>query len=168
MAKAVPNPALPPLVEEVGLDDWTDMGLGLFGERFDLKCPECGGSMQLKRSKYGLFYGCEHWREGCKGTHGAYEDGSPLGDPANAATKKDRIQAHRIFDRLWKKDSNGKSLMTRSKAYSWMQQAMGLRREEAHIGRFTSKQCNELIALVKKEHRGIQTVWDRLMSDEDD
>lgn len=171
MAKArpAPNPApLPPLVEEIGFDSLEDIGLGLFGERFDLICPECGGSMRLKHSKHGLFYGCERWREGCKGTHGAHEDGSPLGTPANAATKKARIQAHRIFDRLWKGEKDRRATMTRAQAYAWMQREMNLPRDGAHIGGFDIAQCNSLIALVKKIHPGVQTMWDRLLADEDE
>ncbi len=156
-----------PLVEEVGFDDLSDIGLGLFGERFDLVCPECGGSMRLKHSKHGLFYGCERWREGCKGTHGAHVDGSPLGTPANAETKKARIQAHRFFDRLWKKENGRKAAMTRAQAYAWMQKALNLSRNDAHIGKFDIEQCSRLTELVKKKYPGVQTIWDRIREDDD-
>ena len=119
------------------------IGTGLPGERFDLKCPECGGDMKLRNSKYGLFYGCVNWTSGCKGSHGAHADGRPLGRPANSETKLARIQAHRFFDLLWRPQ------MKRSEAYQWMQQAMRLPENEAHIGQFTTEQCKQLVDLVK-------------------
>jgi ssDNA-binding Zn-finger/Zn-ribbon topoisomerase 1 len=155
-------------VKDIGLDD-EPIGLGLEGERFDLKCPECGAAMQLRPSKHGLFYGCSTFPE-CKGTHGAHPDGSPLGIPADKVTKRARIQTHRIFDRLWSDHGETPARMTRGDAYEWMRKAMKLSREEAHIGRFDIDKCDRLQALVKKKYPGVQTVWDRLgtIGDDDD
>lgn len=108
------------------------------GTVLDHPCPECGGSMVLRQSKYGLFYGCGGYPK-CRATHGAHKDGRPLGIPADKKTKQARIRAHAVFDQLWKEDH-----MSRSEAYSWMQDAMGLTEDEAHIGRFTEEQCDEL------------------------
>jgi ssDNA-binding Zn-finger/Zn-ribbon topoisomerase 1 len=116
------------------------------GERTDLKCPEpgCAGRLVLKESKYGLFYGCEFWPiDRCPGSHGAHPDGAPLGEPADQATKKARMRAHDAFDRLWK----GRGApMSRTEAYEWVQEAMGMTSEEAHIGRFSLEECDGLIA----------------------
>lgn len=155
-----------PSVEEVGLDDRESIGLGLPGELFDLKCPECQGIMRLKRSKHGLFYGCENWPD-CQGTHGAHPDGRPLGTPADAKTKRQRIQAHRVFDRLWTPYNGQEPRMTRPQAYTWMRRAMKISEAEAHISRFNTDQCLRLIELVKKKYPGIQTIWDRLGDDDD-
>lgn len=146
------------------------IGTGLPGERFDLKCPECGGDLRLRRSKHGVFYGCINWTTGCKGSHGAHPDGRPLGSPADAATKKARIQAHRVFDRLWQEHGGTPPRMTRAQAYVWMRRVMKMSDSDAHIGRFTAEQCNRLIELVKKRYPGVQTVWDRLgdLGDEDE
>lgn len=111
----------------------------------DLSCPECGSLMQLKPSRFGLFYGCSRWREtGCKGSHGAHADGTPLGIPADEATKRARMRAHAVFNRLYED-----GLMTRSEAYGWLQRNMQLSAEEAHIGRFTEEQCRRLIEILR-------------------
>jgi len=99
--------------------------------------------MVLRNSKYGLFYGCVEYPK-CKAAHGAHEDGKPLGIPASKPTKEARIRAHDAFDQLWK----GRGGMKRGDAYVWMQKAMGLTIEEAHIGRFTIEQCEQLESLV--------------------
>jgi len=112
------------------------------GTVLDHPCPECGGQMVLRNSRYGLFYGCTGYPE-CRAAHGAHADGRPLGTPADAATKKLRIEAHAVFDRLWKGGS-----MSRSAAYRWLREAMELSEAEAHIGRFTSEQCLALMAKV--------------------
>ncbi len=114
-------------------------------------CPECGAPMALRETrKYTYpngdprkFWGCSRWPE-CNGIHGAHPDGSPLGTPATAEVKQWRIKAHAALDSLWK--SGG---MKRGKAYRWMQKAMGMTEEEAHVGKFDAAQCQQLIALVQ-------------------
>ena len=109
-----------------------------------LLCPECGAPMALGsyKSTGNPYYRCRHWPD-CRGSHGAHADGSPLGIPANQATKTMRIAAHDVFDRLWKRGR-----MTRSHAYHWMAHHLRMTREEAHIGRFTTEQCSALIRAV--------------------
>ena len=99
--------------------------------------------MDLRRSRYGLFYGCQAFPV-CRGTHGAHADGSPLGTPAGQKTKDARIKAHTAFDSIWK--SGG---MTRPQAYRWLQDALGLTRDQAHIGKFDIRQCQALEWAVK-------------------
>jgi len=98
--------------------------------------------MVLRESKYGLFYGCQTFPK-CKATHGAHPNGEPLGVPADAETKKARISVHEAFDELWKSGE-----MSRGDAYTWMQEAMELEEDEAHIGMFTKSQCEDLELLV--------------------
>ena len=104
-----------------------------------LKCPECGSEMELRDSKYGLFYGCVAFPR-CRATHGAHPDGKPLGTPADKATKEWRIKAHAAFDKLWKEKG-----WKRGKAYAWMRDTLGLAPNGAHIGLFDIKQCQALI-----------------------
>jgi len=120
------------------------------GEVHNLLCPEpgCDGRLILKESKYGLFYGCTEWpRTRCPGAHGAHPDGTPLGIPASKETKQARMKAHDAFDMLWKQPTK---VIDRRGAYKWMQAMMNLTTEEAHIGRFTIEQCEELCGLVEK------------------
>jgi len=154
-----------PAADDIGFRD-EKIGLGFPNERFDLKCPECGAMMKLRNSKHGLFYGCEKY-PACKASHGAYNDGRPKGTPGDKETRKARIHAHRIFDRLWKPKGEEKARMTRSQAYAWMRKGLKLKEDEAHIGKFTVDQCEKLVALVKKKFPGVQTAWDKLASDKD-
>lgn len=123
------------------------------GVRHDLECPDCKEAGEVvfmvfrEVSKFGPFYGCPRYPS-CKASHGAHPDGAPLGVPANKATKAARVEAHAWFDRLWKgKDG----LMNRRAAYSWMQEAMGMTPEQAHIGNFDVPTCARLVELVKKQ-----------------
>lgn len=105
----------------------------------------CGAPMQLRRSRYGKFYGCTRYPE-CDGRHGAHPNGSPLGIPADKATREARIRAHEAFDRLWRSGE-----MRRPDAYRWLREQMGLSRSEGHISRFTAEQCERLVELVTAE-----------------
>lgn len=152
-------------VEDIGLRD-EKLGLGFPGEQFDLVCPECGAGMRLRNSKHGLFYGCVKYPE-CKASHGAYNDGRPKGTPGDKETRKARIFAHRIFDRLWKDKVGDKPRMSRPQAYAWMRKVLKLSESEAHIGKFTAAQCETLVGLVRKKFPGVQTAWDKLTSDKE-
>lgn len=115
-----------------------------------LICPKCTAPMVLRETKRFThrngsprkFYGCTNWPE-CNCTHGAHPDGSPLGTPADDETKLARIAAHDAFDRLWKPELGGRC--SRNKAYRVMQDLMGMTCDEAHIGKFTKEQCEELV-----------------------
>lgn len=110
-----------------------------------LECPDCGAPMRfIRNSRFGNFYGCSRYPV-CQNTHGAHPDGTPLGKPANKATREARIRAHAAFDRLW---HGGRG--SRGQAYSWMRKRLGLTREQAHIGLFDAEQCERLIALVEE------------------
>jgi ssDNA-binding Zn-finger/Zn-ribbon topoisomerase 1 len=106
----------------------------------------CGAPMKLTFTghfKHGWFYGCTKY-PACHGAHGCHADGKPLGIPADDETKQYRIAAHEEFDKLWKK-----GYMSRGGCYSWMKKVMGLTKDEAHIGKFNKKQCQDLIQRAK-------------------
>jgi len=113
-----------------------------------VKCPECGADMVLRETKKyrhkdgkpRKFYGCERWPE-CNGTHGAHPDGRPLGNPADAETKKARREAHKALECAYPKAKTGT-------IYKNIQRLMGLSEEDAHIGKFTKEQCINLIELL--------------------
>lgn len=94
----------------------------------------------FKGSKLG--YKCTRF-PACRATHGSNPNGTPMGAPADAETRKARILAHEHFDPLWRSGH-----MTRPEAYKWMQEAMGLPEHEAHIGLFDLAQCNRLVMEV--------------------
>ncbi len=118
----------------------------------ELKCPECGADMVLRQTtKYTYnngqprrFYGCSRWPD-CNAAHGAHPDGTPLGTPANKATKESRIKAHNAFDGYWRERG-----MPRNDAYKLLQSLMGLDKNAAHIGNFDTNQCEELVRKIQE------------------
>lgn len=62
-----------------------------------------------------------------------------MGIPADARTRGLRIEAHEVFDRIWKTKK-----LSRKKAYSWMIEKMGIPPEKAHISMFTAEECRHL------------------------
>ena len=59
-----------------------------------------------------------------------------------AHLRRKRIQAHATFDRLWKD-----GLMSKRQAYLWLQAKLGLPEAEAHIGKFSTFRCEQVIQL---------------------
>lgn len=128
--------------------------------RSNLRCADCGELMVLRESKYGPFYGCGSFPK-CRGTLSAHQDGRPKGKPGTAETKKARIEAHKVFDRIWKEGR----VSNRGQAYTWMRKALNLRSQEAHIGEFSIAQCEKLIRFVHRDFPELKTKWDRLLAD---
>lgn len=100
--------------------------------------------MALKRIKFGIGYACT--LENCRGRHGAHPSGLPLGTPADSKTRKARIDAHEVFDRLWKC-----RVMTRTEAYRWLREAMGLTANTGHISSLNTEQCKLLEEKMREE-----------------
>jgi ssDNA-binding Zn-finger/Zn-ribbon topoisomerase 1 len=162
------KPKAPEPVEDVTMDGPMVTRSIFPCERMDLKCGECQAPMKLRVSKKfdnSPFYGCSRFPD-CKGTHGAHRDGRPLGTPADKATKKARIRAHRVFDMIWQPLPTQKAKMSRYEAYAWMRKKMGLSEAQNHIGKFSTEQCDQLIAHVQKQFPFVRTAWDRI-ADED-
>lgn len=151
------------VIEDICLDDYCPE----FPAALDnVKCGECGAVMEVRRGIEGKpFYGCSTF-PGCRGTHGAHPDGRPLGIPADKATRKARVEAHRFFDLLWKASEGQKPRMTRNQAYAWMRRKMKLSESEAHFSKFTLALCNECVRLIKESYPGVRTLWDRLADDD--
>ena len=119
-------------------------------------CRYCGGVIRLvpASSIYGesserlgmseeWLYQCQNCnaRVGChKGTK------RPLGNVANEVLRLKRMETHQIFDGFWKKKG-----MSRTKAYRWLAEQMGLPETMAHIGGFEMEQCQQLIEICRKE-----------------
>ena len=132
-------------------------------ERQTLACPECGGRMWIKGSRFGLFYGCENF-PGCKGTHSAHADGRPMGVPGDGPTKIARHKAHRDFDRLWlgadrlyttvhgRNRARAKKTIIRTarrRAYEWLAIQLGLGFDDCHIGNFDLETCQRVVEVSK-------------------
>lgn len=117
----------------------------------ELKCPDCAARMTLEPSNYGnrWFYRCERHPR-CKGCHGADPYGTPLGFPADAATRRWRARAHKVFNHMFPGDQNDYLVRgARKRAYIWLQFKMNLSIKDCHIANFNIAQCNQVITLVK-------------------
>lgn len=132
--------------------------------RYDLVCGDCGSSMQIvstpayKRP----FYGCKRFPE-CRGTLGAHKDGRPLGVPTNREGREARQRAHHAFDQIWKD-----KVMSRDEAYTWLQKAMGLSREKAHIAMMTKEECERLLKIVTRSFPFTQDALSQILYLDDD
>lgn len=119
---------------------------------YDLECPECGSNMELRKSRYGIFYGCQEFEtEGCKGHISADKEGTPSELPIDQQTKKSQILARENFERLWK---YGK--MTRQESFSWACFKMKRQRNEFNISTFSIMECDKLIKLINKRLRNVK------------
>lgn len=107
----------------------------------DLACPECGTPMRLMGGMWGIRYYCT--AGGCRGSHGAHPDGTPVGTPANSGTRKARAAAHSDFDRVWRH-----GIMSRGQAYAWLAGALGAP-GPVHIGEMDAEGCARVSAAVR-------------------
>lgn len=113
-----------------------------------LKCPECGAKLILKRSqKFNKsFYGCETWfTTKCPGSMSAHQNSNkPMGIPVDGETKLLRIEAHSLFDPMWKDGE-----MKRKDAYKWMAETLDIDHEKAHISMLDKETLKKLIFALK-------------------
>src|SRR5690625_271368 len=66
----------------------------------------------------------------------------PLGRLADSRLRLAKMRAHEAFDIIWRSRA-----MTRSGAYKWLSQQMGLPPHKTHIGMFDMAQCEQVVAL---------------------
>lgn len=88
------------------------------------------------------FWGCSTYPR-CSATHGAHPDGTPLGVPADAVTKRARQRAHAAFDPLWQT-----GMFSREDAYHELARLLDIPREEAHFGRFDRERCEQVVRMI--------------------
>lgn len=58
--------------------------------------------------------------------------------------------AHQAFDPIWKFRH-----MSRSGAYAWLSEQMGLPPEKTHIGMFDLEQCGQVMRICARKDRSI-------------
>lgn len=105
-------------------------------------CRYCAGQVELVNNSqiYGREYG--DWPfayrcEDCKSYVGLHPDTDiPLGTLATAQLRKDRNTSKDMFHKL-----KAKRGFTRSLAYEWLANKMGIRVGECHFGWFDQEQC---------------------------
>lgn len=118
----------------------------------DVRCPYCGelaafvtGAViyPYRRDLYDRqFYHClecSAWVGTHKGTT------TPLGRLANAELRQAKIAAHDAFDAKWRRLG-----WQRGAAYRWLSHALGIRREDCHIGMFNVEQCRRVVQVCEQ------------------
>lgn len=109
-----------------------------------LRCADCGASMGLNRSQFGVYWRCVKWPK-CSGAVHAGPDGIPKGPPANAETRKAREMAHAELARFWTD-----SMTTQKYAYRWLASVVV---GPGHIGGMSAVECGEVVRLCKVRYQ---------------
>lgn len=120
-------------------------------------CPICGNAAELVAGKklFPKLLGLKttwFWRcEPCDAHVGCHPGSTtPLGMLATARTRNARTRAHRAFDSLWNPPQRTSTTFTRTKAYEWLSQALGIPPVLCHIGMFDEDTCERVIAAVRE------------------
>lgn len=114
-------------------------------------CPYCNKDAKFVSNEnvYGQRYGRSYmiWRcENCDAHVGVHHNdpNKPLGTMANNKLRSMRINAHAVFDKIWKDGHK-----TRTEAYDWLNKSFP-NMETIHIGQADEKLCSEIIELSIK------------------
>jgi hypothetical protein len=120
-----------------------------------VKC-QCGAHAMLRpasvvhgdKAKAEYLYVCSRY-PACDSYVGVHRNSlKPLGSLADKELRGKRIEAHRLFNRLWES-----GLMKKWQAYKWMEAKFGLNCQQAHIAQFSVYMCDELIAVCEQALR---------------
>lgn len=115
------------------------------------ECPYCGCKSKLvkgdviyphRQDLYKLnFYMCEYNHD--RAYVGCHKGSSnPLGRLASAELRKLKSEAHQAFDPIWRQ-----KYMTRSEAYQWLADSLGIPKPHCHIGMFDESTCKRVYTL---------------------
>jgi len=122
-------------------------------------CRYCGGVVRLVPASkvYGpaaaqrlnleeeLFYQSQN----CNARVGCHKDTThPMENLANEVLRLKRMETHQVYDAFWRRRS-----MTRTQAYKWLSEQMGLQEHRTHIGDFEVDQCQRVIDLCREHER---------------
>lgn len=113
-----------------------------------MKAPTCfcGSTMRLRDGKWGKWWSCPRYPE-CDGAVGCHPGTqTPLGTPADKATREARRMAHERFDALWEPMGRDRSRY-RSAAYRWLASELDL--DEAHMGEMDRETALRVVELCE-------------------
>jgi len=94
------------------------------------------------------FWECEPCKAfvGCHARGNGYGDGTtPLGILANPQLRQLKSAVHAKFDPAWKSGE-----FTRSEAYGWLAEQLGIPKHECHIGLFTKEMCHKALRILNQ------------------
>ncbi len=125
-------------------------------------CPYCGAEAKLRPSsvvykentlKDGFLFVCDRYPK-CDAYVAAHQVSKyPMGTLANGDLRNKRIQAHKVFDKMWQS-----GLMSKHDAYVWMRSKFGMSEEQAHIAKFSEYMCDQLIAACNEVYERLNIV----------
>ena len=128
-------------------------------KKITIRCPYCGAKATLRPSSVvygeraksgGYLYVCDRYPK-CDAYVGAHQKTTrPMGTLANGDLRHKRIEAHKVFDQMWKS-----GLMTKWQAYRWMQGKFALNEDQAHIAKFSEYMCDQLIAACNQVYENL-------------
>jgi len=127
-------------------------------------CPLCAQRAKLLQGPHGTFYVCAacDTRIGCKpGTT------TPWGPLVPKRTRDLRVEAHRVFDTLWRaKAKRGQTTQARARdcAYTWLAQQMGVEQSACHLAQFSDTQLEQVIELCASRAERLQVWLDQSVS----
>lgn len=113
-----------------------------------VECPYCGRVAAYKSSAaiYGADYGMVYLCQPCDAYVGVHRGTSkPKGTLANRELREWRQKAHMAFDGLWIDGSP----FSRSGAYKWLADKMGIPLSRCHIAMFDASQCQRAVSLCQ-------------------
>lgn len=130
--------------------------LGVFSHGdMEVKCQYCGNKAKkvmgdeiyphrksLWKKKFYLCKPCDAYVSCHKTANGKFRS---MGQLANRALRRARVQAHEAFDPIW-----NTGLMHRRQAYQWLSEQLGIPVDETHIGMFSEQQCARVIEICKQ------------------
>ena len=140
----------PPMqdVPEPPREVWSEETEEKMCAEYKVICPYCGKPAEYVDSKeiYGISYGMIYLCRDCCAYVGCHRGSKrPLGQLADADTRKWRHRSHSCFDWLWRKH-----YFSRGGAYHWLAEKMGLDVKLTHIGMFDVEQCQKVIDVSRK------------------
>ena len=109
-------------------------------------CPYCksGTKMLSELQVYGKTYNnriiiaCKNYPN-CDSYVGTHENGMPLGRLAKQSLRVAKKEAHRHFDKIWKR-----RFMKRGELYELLSDYLGIPQDYTHIGMFSLQTCRDV------------------------
>lgn len=106
----------------------------------NILCPKCGSSTSLRKSKYGPFYGCNHFFiNGCSGTI-SIKNGLPINIGNDYATKQARLAVKNRINYLIINN-----IIQRNQILSWISLVLRCNKQDIWLDKLTIDQCNIIL-----------------------
>lgn len=118
------------------------------------RCPYCGSHTILRsgdeiyreNTRGEMLYVCKNYPACDSYVRTQRGTNIPLGTVANRELRELRAEAHRQFDKLYKR-----GYMSKHDAYQWLSGVLGVSAKDAHIAYLNVLSCNLVIREAKKQ-----------------